>query len=184
MGDLEANPSAKEIEAAARLAGAHQVIASLPKGYDTLLGKLFADGVELSGGERQRLALARAYLRRGQIMILDEPTSHMDSWSEIDWFDRLRELANGRTTVIITHRFTIAKNADIIYLMDKGEIVESGNHAELLAQNGRYAQSWFQQIKDNPDDASSVSEDDTTQISLNGVLPYSVAEADFAKLNL
>jgi ATP-binding cassette subfamily B protein len=149
LGDLGANPGPTEIEAAARRAGAHEFITRLPQGYDTLLGKWFVNGAELSGGEWQRLALARAFLRRAQIMILDEPTSFMDSWAEIDWFDRFRELANGRTAILITHRFNIAKRADLIYVMDNGQVVESGNHAELVAQGGLYAQSWTAQMQPN-----------------------------------
>ena len=117
------------------------------EGYDTLLGKWFAGGAELSGGEWQRLALARAFLRRAQIVILDEPTSFMDSWAEVDWFDRFRELAAGRTAIFITHRFLIAKRADVIHVMDQGRIVESGSHDELLALGGRYAQSWAAQMQ-------------------------------------
>ena len=147
MGDLAAAPDAAEIEAAARSAGAHEFITRLPRGYDTLLGKWFADGTELSGGEWQRLALARAFLRRARIMILDEPTSFMDSWAEVDWFDRFRELANGRTAIFITHRFTIAKRADVIHVIDNGQIVESGSHDELLARGGLYAQSWTAQMQ-------------------------------------
>jgi len=147
MGDLAAAPGKVEIEAAARRAGAHEFIERLPQGYDTLLGKWFAKGSELSGGEWQRLALARAFLRRAQIMVLDEPTSFMDSWAEVDWFDRFRELADGRTAIFITHRFTIAKRADIIHVMDKGQIVESGSHDELLALGGLYARSWTAQMQ-------------------------------------
>jgi ATP-binding cassette subfamily B protein len=150
MGDLAATPDVARIEAAARRAGAHEFITRLPREYDTLLGKWFADGTELSGGEWQRLALARAFLRRAQIMILDEPTSFMDSWAEVDWFDRFRELADGRTAIIITHRFTIAKRADIIHVMDKGQIVESGSHDDLMRQGGLYAQSWTAQIQASP----------------------------------
>ncbi|RMF00575.1 MAG: ABC transporter ATP-binding protein [Chloroflexi bacterium] len=142
LGDLDANPSQTQIEAAARRAGAHEFISRLPKGYNSLMTKTFSSGTELSGGERQRLALARAFLRQAQIMILDEPTSLMDSWSEIDWFDRFRELAQGRTAIIITHRFTIAKDADLIFVMDRGQVVEAGNHAELMALDGLYAESW------------------------------------------
>jgi len=147
LGDLAADPGLDAIQAAADSAGAHEFIMRLPQRYDTLLGKLFAGGVELSGGEWQRLALARAFLRRAQIMILDEPTSFMDSWAEVDWFDRFRELAAGRTAIFITHRFLLAKRADIIHVMDQGRIVESGSHDELLALGGRYAQSWAAQMR-------------------------------------
>jgi ATP-binding cassette subfamily B protein len=147
LGDLAAAPERADIEVAARGAGAHEVIARLPHGYDSQLGKWFADGSELSGGEWQRVALARAFLRRAQIILLDEPTSFMDSWSEADWFERLRGLARGRTAVIITHRFTIAMRADIIHVMDAGRIVESGSHDELVARGGRYAASWLEQMR-------------------------------------
>ncbi len=150
MGDRSATPGVTEIEAAARRSGIHNAITHLPKGYETQLGKWFADGTDLSAGEWQRLALARAFLRRADIMILDEPTSFLDSWAEIDWFDRFRELANGRTALLITHRFTIARHADIIHVMDQGRMVESGHHDELLAQGGRYAQSWAAQLQSSP----------------------------------
>jgi ATP-binding cassette subfamily B protein len=147
LGDLPAGAGRAEVEAAARSAGAHAAIARLPQGYDTLLGRWFVDGAELSAGEWQRVALARAYLRRAPILVLDEPTSAMDSWSEADWFDRLRRLAHGRTAVVITHRFTIALRADLICVMHQGRIVETGTHAELLARRGRYAQSWSAQMR-------------------------------------
>jgi len=146
-GDLSAAPSAAEIEAAARAAGAHEIIARLPRGYETLLGKWFIDGSELSAGEWQRIALARAFLRRAPIILLDEPTSFMDSWAEADWFERLRTLARGRTAVVITHRFTIAMRADVIHVMQNGQIIESGNHEELLSRGGLYAQSWTVQMQ-------------------------------------
>jgi ATP-binding cassette, subfamily B, bacterial len=147
MGNLGAESDLSRIEAAARNAGAHAVIAALPKGYDTLLGKWFAEGTELSAGEWQRVAMARAYLRQSQIIILDEPTSFMDSWAEAEWFERFRALARGRTGIIITHRLTIAKRADVIHVMQQGLIVESGTHHELLAQGGLYAQSWRTQLE-------------------------------------
>jgi ATP-binding cassette, subfamily B, bacterial len=146
FGDLAATQGGAELEAAALSAGAHDVIRGLPKGYDTLLGKWFANGVELSVGEWQRLALARAFFRQAQILILDEPTSALDSWAEADWFDRFRSLAKGRTAIIITHRFTIARRADMIHVMDAGRIVESGKHDELLSRGGMYARSWAAQL--------------------------------------
>jgi ATP-binding cassette subfamily B protein len=133
--------------AAAQSAGAHEFIERLPRKYETQLGKWFANGTDLSGGEWQWLALVRAFLRQAPIMILDEPTSALDSWSEIDWFERFRLLAKGRTAIIITHHFTIARQADIIHVMDAGEIVESGAHEELLAHRGLYAQSWRSQMQ-------------------------------------
>jgi ATP-binding cassette subfamily B protein len=100
----------------------------------------------LSGGEWQRIATARAYFRESPLIVMDEPTSAMDSWAESEWFERLRRLANQRTAMIITHRFTIAMRADIIHVLDRGRIVESGSHDELLARGGLYAQSWQAQI--------------------------------------
>jgi ATP-binding cassette, subfamily B, bacterial len=147
LGDLRSAPSRAAVEAAARNAGAHNFISRLPQGYDTRLGKWFVDGVELSGGEWQRIAMARAYIRHAPIILLDEPTSFMDSWDEADWFDRLRVLAKGRTAVIITHRFTIAMRADVIHVMNDGTIIESGSHHELIAQDGLYAQSWSKQMQ-------------------------------------
>jgi ATP-binding cassette subfamily B protein len=159
LGDVQRAVSAAQIEAAARSAGAHETIARLAHGYETQLGKWFGDGVELSGGEWQRLAMARAYLRQAPILALDEPTSAMDSWAEADWFDRLRTLASGRTGLIITHRFTIAMRADIIHVMDDGRIVESGSHAELLAQGGQYASSWNAQMQAASADHDLVASD-------------------------
>jgi ATP-binding cassette subfamily B protein len=111
-----------------------------------LLGRWFAGGTELSVGEWQRIALARAFLRRAPIIILDEPTSALDPWAEADWLERFRELAHGRTSIIITHRFTTAMHADVIHVMDRGRIVESGSHQRLLEQSGLYAESWSRQI--------------------------------------
>lgn len=145
FGDLARRHDQEALNAAADAAGAQEFIERLPQGYDTLLGKLFPQGAQLSGGEWQRLALARAFFRQGQVLVLDEPTSMMDLWSELDWFERFRQLAQGRTSLLITHRFLTAMRADLIFVMDHGEIVESGTHAELLARNGLYAQAWRDQ---------------------------------------
>jgi ATP-binding cassette subfamily B protein len=142
ISNLAAGPGALSVERAARAAGAHDLIAALPSGYDTLLGKMYADGTELSAGEWQRLALARAFLRPAPILLLDEPTSFMDSWSEAGWFERLRPLARGRTTVIITHRLHIALQADLVFVMMNGRIVESGAHGELITAGGPYVRAW------------------------------------------
>ena len=110
-------------------------------------GKWFADGTELSGGEWQRIALARAFLRQSPIVILDEPTSFMDSWAEAEWLNRFRALVERRTALIITHRFTTAMQADVIHVMNEGRIVESGTHGELLSLGGLYAESWMAQMR-------------------------------------
>jgi ATP-binding cassette subfamily B protein len=139
--------SRADIESAARAAGADALIGRLPKGYDTQLGRWFSGGVELSVGEWQRIALARAFLRRAPVMILDEPTSAMDSWAEADWLQRFRSLAAGRTVLMVTHRFTTAMQADVIHVVDDGRVVQSGSHAELLRQEGAYARSWQMQMQ-------------------------------------
>jgi ATP-binding cassette subfamily B protein len=146
FGDIGSNPAMDRITAAARSAGADAPISRLPGGYEAVLGKWFG-GAELSGGEWQRLALARAFLRNAEFIILDEPTSAMDSWAEAEWLQRFRQLVAGRTALIITHRFTTALQADMIHVMDRGRIVESGSHEELLAAQGRYEASWTRQMR-------------------------------------
>lgn len=147
LGDREA-ATPETVQAAARNAGAHEFIERLSNRYDAMLGRLFPDGHELSGGQWQRIALARAYLRRSPIILLDEPTNHVDSWAETEWLARFRELAAGRTALIITHRFTTAMQADVIHVMDEGRLLESGTHEELVARGGHYASSWSAQIRE------------------------------------
>lgn len=147
IGDLTVPEDDPAIEEAAGSAGAEEFIALLPEGRRTLLGRWFPGSTDLSGGEWQRLALARAFLRRSPVIVLDEPTSAMDSWSELDWLQRFRELARDRTVLIITHRFTTALQADVIHVMESGRIVESGTHQGLLALGGRYASSWHKQMR-------------------------------------
>jgi ATP-binding cassette subfamily B protein len=147
LGDVQAAPSLDQVLAAAEAAGADKPIGYLADGYDTLLGKWFEGGADLSVGEWQRLALARAFLRQAPVIVLDEPTSAMDPWGEADWLGRFRQLAGGRTAILITHRFTTAAFADCIYVMDEGRIVEAGSHHELLSGSGRYAASWKEQMQ-------------------------------------
>jgi ATP-binding cassette subfamily B protein len=146
-GDIHQTGESKDIETAAALGGADTFIKKLPDQYNTLLGRHFADGFDLSGGEWQRIALSRAYFRKAQILILDEPTSFMDPWYEDNWFKQLRQLTKRRTGFLITHRFTIAMRADIIHVVDEGQIIESGTHQSLLDQNGFYAESWKSQMQ-------------------------------------
>src|ERR1041385_896743 len=145
MGDLKHAPLDEEIRSAARKAGAEDFIHSLPDGYDNLLGHWFEKGAQLSVGEWQRLGLARAFVREAPIILLDEPTSAMDPWAEAEWLGRLRRGAEGRTVVLITHRFTTAMVADEIHVMDQGRIVESGSHSELIDHHGRYSEWWAMQ---------------------------------------
>jgi ATP-binding cassette subfamily B protein len=137
-----------EIERAGEGAGAQEVVQRLPRGYDTLLGKWFVEGTELSVGEWKRIALARTFFRQAPILLLDEPTSSMDSWAEAEWMDRFSQNTRGKTGVIITHRFTTAMRADIIHVMQNGQIVESGSHEELLGKEGEYARSWRKQTRE------------------------------------
>ena len=147
MGEIYAEVEREDIRKAAEGAKADPIIERLPHGYNTLLGKHFEGGVELSGGEWQRISLARSFYREAPIVILDEPTSHMDSWAEANWLERFYRLVEDKTALIITHRFTTAKRADIIHVMYEGKVVESGSHEELLAMGGRYAQSWQAQVQ-------------------------------------
>jgi ATP-binding cassette, subfamily B, bacterial len=144
-GDLELEACDDELDVAIQAAGAAEIVSRLADREQTLLGRWFPGGTELSVGEWQRIALARAFLRRAPIIILDEPTSALDPWAEADWLERFRQLAFCRTSIIITHRFTTAMHADVIYVMDRGRIVESGSHQRLLEQCGLYAESWSRQ---------------------------------------
>lgn len=145
LGDRDAGD--EDVLRAAEGARARSFIERLPRQFQTILGRLFPEGTELSGGEWQRVALARAYLRQAPIVVLDEPTSSMDSWTEHEWLERFRHLVAGRTALIITHRFTTARQADVIHVMEEGGIVESGSHEELVAQGGLYATSWRAQTE-------------------------------------
>ena len=144
LGNLKSADDPSRLQSAVWSAGAENILARLPRGYDSMLGRFFPEGTELSGGEWQRLALARAFMRDAQLILLDEPTSAMDSWAEADWYQRLRRYASGRTVLLVTHRLTIAMRADLIHVMKGGQVVESGSHEELLAMRGLYAQSWAQ----------------------------------------
>jgi ATP-binding cassette, subfamily B, bacterial len=140
FGDIHHPPSPDRIRNAARVAGAHTAIERLPHGYDTILGRLFADGEELSIGEWQKVALARAFLSEAEILIVDEPTSALDASAEAEVFDALRELVRDRAAIVISHRLSTVRLANRIYFLDRGRIVEEGTHDELMRRGGRYAQ--------------------------------------------
>ena len=140
VGRIAAADDQDRIAAAAARGLAAPVIERLPEGYAQPLGKRFAGGVDLSGGEWQKVALSRAYMREAEILILDEPTAALDARAEHDVFARFRELSAGRTTVLISHRFSTVRMADRILVLEGGRLLEDGSHAALMGQGGRYAE--------------------------------------------
>ena len=140
VGRAEAIDDREAVQAAARQSGADTFLSNLPQGYDTYLSRQFSNGQELSLGQWQRVALARAFYREAPFIILDEPSSALDPRAEHDLFLRLRQLLADRTVVFISHRFSSVRTADRIYVMDQGRVAETGNHDELMAANGLYAE--------------------------------------------
>lgn len=130
---------------AAQWAGIHDHLSHLPQGYETVMGRTFADGAELSIGQWQKLALARAFVRDSQLILLDEPTSALDAAAEFEFFEKFREMARGRAALIISHRFSTVCLADRIYVLDGGRLIEEGSHEELVALGGLYAHLYRQQ---------------------------------------
>ena len=134
------------IEAAAR-ADADEFLAGLPEGYETMLGREFSGGFDLSIGQWQRVALARAFFRDAPFVILDEPTASLDARAESNLFERMRELLHGRSVVLISHRFSSVRSADRIYVLHEGRVVEEGSHAELMKEDGLYAELFTLQAR-------------------------------------
>lgn len=139
LGNTALAPNDVQVARAARDAGADALIEKLPHGYDTRLGKWFEDGQELSIGEWQKIALARAFMRDAPIVVLDEPTSALDAAAESEVFQKFRALAAGRTTILISHRFSTVRMVDRIFVLADGKIAESGSHDELMRRGGQYA---------------------------------------------
>ncbi|WP_315875414.1 ABC transporter ATP-binding protein [Acaryochloris marina] len=139
LGNIERPADDRRIRSAAQLSGADRVIQSLPQGYDTVLGKMFDQGEELSIGQWQKIALARAFLRDSQVIVLDEPTSAMDPKAEYEVFQQFRELMQDQSAILISHRLSTVKMADYIYVMSQGHMIEEGNHHTLMNLNGVYA---------------------------------------------
>ena len=133
VGRIEQPHTIEEIEYAADKSLASGVVSKLQSGYDQMLGRRFESGIDLSGGEWQKMALARAYLRDAQLLILDEPTASLDARSELEVFERFSELTYGKMALLISHRFSTVRMADRIVVLEGGRLVEEGSHDQLIA---------------------------------------------------
>jgi len=139
LGNINVPPDSLYVDRAARKAGIHPVISQLANGYDTVLGKSFDGGQELSAGEWQKIAIARAFLHDGEIIVLDEPSSSLDAQAEYEIFERFHQLMKGKTAILISHRLSTVKMVDRIYVLKHGRIAESGTHKELMKESRIYA---------------------------------------------
>ena len=147
FGQVDARDDIERIYDAAKKSGSLAMIEKLAKQFDTVLGRTLEEGVELSGGEWQKMALARAFMRDAQILIMDEPTASLDAITEEEMFRRFHELTDGNTTIIISHKFSTVRMADRIIVLEEGRLIEQGTHDELVARNGTYAEMYTLQAK-------------------------------------
>jgi ATP-binding cassette subfamily B protein len=147
FGQINAMDDPERIAAAARKSGADAVIEDLPAGYDTMLGRWFSDGHELSLGQWQKIALARAFMREAEILVLDEPTASVDAQTEYEIFQHFKELTDGKMAILISHRFSTVRMADRIAVILEGRITELGTHEELLRREGTYSKLFSMQAE-------------------------------------
>jgi len=150
FGEIEAylqGALEEKLKVSAVQGGAHDMIAGLPKGYDTVLGRRFEGGTDLSGGQWQKIALARAFVRDAELLVLDEPTAALDAFAEAEVYKRFAELTEGKSTVFVTHRLSSVKMAQNILVLKDGALIESGDHSALMAQAGEYARMYTLQAE-------------------------------------
>ena len=147
FGQIDAMDDVERIAAAARKSGAHAVAEELPEGYETMLGRWFHDGHELSLGQWQKVALARAFMRDAEILVLDEPTASVDARAEYEIFQNFKALTEGKMAILISHRFSTVRMADRIAVIQEGRIAELGTHDELLRRGGTYAELFSMQAE-------------------------------------
>ncbi len=140
VGNVEEKANMDRIVQSANKSMADQLIDRFDKKYDQALGRRFNEGIELSGGEWQKIALARAYMKDAQLLILDEPTSALDARAEYEVFKRFTDLTKGKMAVLISHRFSTVRMADRIVMLENGQVHDIGSHQELLSRNGKYAE--------------------------------------------
>jgi ATP-binding cassette subfamily B protein len=147
FGQVQAADQMEKVIGSARKSGAEAIIEKLPDGYETTLGRWFHGGHELSLGQWQRIALARAFMRDAEILVLDEPTASLDAQTEYEIFQRFKELTEGKMAILISHRFSTVRMADRIVVIDSGRIAEMGSHEELLRIEGIYARLFSMQAE-------------------------------------
>ncbi|MBQ2241282.1 MAG: ABC transporter ATP-binding protein, partial [Clostridia bacterium] len=161
FGDIHLGEDRNKVEGCARQANAEDYISKLPEGYDTPLTRIFEkEGIELSGGQWQKLAIARAFYRDSEIMILDEPTAALDPMAEQEIFNQFDNLREGKTTIFVSHRLSSAVIATKILVLEYGELIEEGNHHELMAKKGKYYDLFTTQAKRYLEGGRDVDEED------------------------